>query len=257
MRDDYAGDITDFVKFGLLRTLFGGTAGRLGMAWFLCRDHETTNDGNKTGYLKRDGDRAALRSLDADLYDKLARMVAGGRRSVAQLQVDGILPRGTHFHDTPLSLIHLPKGHVAARAARLDHRAAWLAGALTALQGATFVFFAPDNGMEVGTPKHHDRGAKYVYFDELRRFTDRGQSFGVIQFAQRHKGTVAAQTAWRVGQLRAQLGHTAEIYVLYSGLGGARSFFLVPADAHRAFLRDGVQRLQHSAWRQHIRISTY
>jgi hypothetical protein len=100
MQDRYAGDLGDFLKLGLLRWLvapsFEAPPLRLGVVWYLAPDESHNADGKHVAYLDPQSSAGLkLRPLDADLYDRLAAMVAGGVRSVAQLEAFGVLPAGS------------------------------------------------------------------------------------------------------------------------------------------------------------------
>ncbi len=257
MRNDYVGDISDFVKFGVLRRLFLQQEIRLGVAWFLNKDNEATADGKKVKYLHTACGHRNLKDRDPDLHKKLARVVFGGRRDVAELQRAEILPGGTKFHNEPISVANLPKGAKSSQRARLAHREIWFSRAVFQLAESDVIFVDPDNGMEVGIKKHQDKSAKYVFFDELRRFYDHKQSLIIIQFGQRHRGSTHDQIVWRVGQLRTRLDHSHEIYSIYSGLGGSRTLYVVPSARHRDFLKQRLAHLGDSPWRHDIRIDEH
>ena len=53
MQNRYTGDIGDYVKYGLLRTLSDGQ--RLGMAWYLFPDEDHDRDGHHGDYLHDHG----------------------------------------------------------------------------------------------------------------------------------------------------------------------------------------------------------
>jgi hypothetical protein len=87
VQDRYAGDLGDYLKFGLLRSLVPGVPGaslRLGVVWYRTMDEVHNADGKHVAYLQP-GHRSAaqLSQLDPDLYQRLARMVDSGRRSTA------------------------------------------------------------------------------------------------------------------------------------------------------------------------------
>ena len=65
---------------------------------------------------------------------------------------------------------------------------------------------------------HHDRGAKYVYFDELRRFTDRGQNF------------IATARAELSEAMRKSLAADAERFTRYLGSDGIGEIYAAIVD---------------------------
>src|SRR4030042_1594735 len=191
MQNRYVGDVGDFGKYGLLRAfcLPGSDASRalsLAVVWYLVPD-ERNADGKHTGYLD---DRAAAnlkwyRDCDPPLYGQLAEIVRGTRH-VTSIRNSGILPAGTVFFEEPLAFDGTPHIGPAAREARLRLRTDWLQRALDASAGCDVVFVDPDNGLESGTKRHHKRGPKFVYFDELESYLRRGQSLVIYHHMARN-----------------------------------------------------------------------
>jgi hypothetical protein len=145
VEDRYAGDPGDLLKLGLLRSLIPGGLGlRLGVVWYRTLDEQHNADGKHVAYLEvTHRSAAALRRLDADLYDRLQHVVQAGR-SVAALERAGVLDGGCRFFSTRLAFANLPVG---ARRERTERRDAWLVGALEATVGCDVVFADPDNGI--------------------------------------------------------------------------------------------------------------
>lgn len=54
MQNRYTGDIGDFSKLGLLRTLHSAGLS-IGLNWYLTPDETHNSDGRHVGYLRRDG----------------------------------------------------------------------------------------------------------------------------------------------------------------------------------------------------------
>lgn len=130
MQDRYVGDIGDFVKYGLLRTI--GEGKRLGVAWYLRADDDPTGsgDGRHIKYLQKPGD---WQHLDRELVD-------GGRRSVAEIQRSNILENAV-FANKPLNF---DGGAVRDRE---RWRREWFERVKCALSDCDLVFADPDNGL--------------------------------------------------------------------------------------------------------------
>lgn len=95
MQDRYAGDIGDFGKLGLLRTV-AQTGLRVGVNWYRTyRAYEcaTNQDGKHTGYLTD----SAFAICDPALWQTLRQIVAT-RRSVLALEEAKLIPHATYFH---------------------------------------------------------------------------------------------------------------------------------------------------------------
>ena len=163
---------------------------------------ETHNaDGKYVAYLGP-GPRssARLRQLDPDLYERLASVVASGRRSTAALAAAGLPAAGTCFFGELLDLADLP---VAARAARQARRRSWVERALAATADCDLIFADPDNGIRsVGhpVPAHRTKAIKHAYLDELAAFARRGQSLIVYHHADR-SAAVDQQARGRLADL--------------------------------------------------------
>ena len=173
--------------------------------WYLVADEGHNADGKHVPYLDTAHKIGArLRALDPDLYDRLARVVANGDRSVRALENSGALPPGATTYTAVLGFSHLAP---TARVKRQDHRRGWLLGALDAVRDCDLVFVDPDNGLRRGdhpTPSHRTRSEKPTYLDELRHFTARGQSVIAYHHADR-SAPVHEQARRRLGEAEAEL----------------------------------------------------
>ncbi len=96
MRDQYAGDVSDVLKFALLRALARQDR-TLGVAWY----YAPGDDGRPDGRHLEWRDEAAWRLLDAELHTGLATLP---ERSIAALERAAIWPNGALFHRDPMPL---------------------------------------------------------------------------------------------------------------------------------------------------------
>jgi len=132
VRDQYAGDVSDILKFAFLRAL-AGTDRTLGIAWY----YAPGDDGRADGRHLEWRDEAAWRLLDAELHSGLAALP---ERSIAALEQAAIWPKGALFHRAPMP-------------SRLE-RGAWGTLKRRALDSANIIFLDPDNGVGAETEKH-------------------------------------------------------------------------------------------------------
>jgi hypothetical protein len=132
VRDQYAGDVSDILKFAFLRAL-AGTDRTLGIAWYYAPGHDGRTDGRHLEWR----DEMAWRPLDEELHASLAALP---ERSIAALEQATIWPRGVLFHREPMP-------------PRLE-RNAWGMHKRSALDGANIVFLDLDNGVGADTEKH-------------------------------------------------------------------------------------------------------
>lgn len=163
MKDQYFGDVNDYVKYGLLRCLAEAEL-RVGVCWMLTPG-DGSGDGGKTGYLS---DPLRWRWHDPALFDALRDSVNSGERRVGAVERRALIPCGSYFEE------FVPDGRSA--------REAWGTSALSALATSDVVFFDPDNGLEVGSIPIGAAGSKkYVAWSDLTAAWDRGASLVVFQ----------------------------------------------------------------------------
>jgi hypothetical protein len=248
VQDRFTGDVGDFGKYGLLRALCGDDLS-LGVVWYLVPDEDRPGDGAHIGFLDpAPRNIHAFRECDPALYDALGEIVRSGRRRVASVREDGVLPEGTTYYEKRLSFHDLPWAGPAPQARRLERRKAWAWDALTATRGCDVVFADPDNGLESGEPRTSAKGTKYTYPDELVPFLDREQSLIVYHH---HRWDIPADTLIRerLVQIREQLGGSFALRYLRRA---PRTFFVVPSDAHRGILAERAGRFVEGCWGQHF-----
>ena len=243
MQDRYAGDIGDFGKYGLLRALCGDDL-RLGVLWYAFEgdELEKPGDGKRIDYLDPPDD--SLRECDPDLFERMHAVVQGGHRSIAAVERSGALPDGTSFHGDVLTF----KGseRPSERAAK---RRKWLASGLEAVKDADLVFVDPDTGLEIpSTHRLLAKGPKYVYYDDLVPYWERGQSLVIYQHATRGAGGVGWQITRRIEELREHFGSSLDPIVLRWRRTSARTYFILPAPGHAERLTSRVLDFLDTEW---------
>ena len=254
MQDRYAGDLGDFLKFGLLGRLAPPDSPwpRLGVIWYRTADEAHNADGKHIAYLTP-GHRSAglLRQLDPDLYDRLARVVSAGQRSTAALASAGVLGAQTRFFGDLLDLADLP---ASARQARQARRRSWTQRALAATAGCDLIFADPDNGIRPArhpVPAHRTRAVKHAYLSELAAFARRGQSVIVYHHADR-TATVAQQAHRRLADLAAGLP-VRPVAAARASRGTSRLFLVGAATAaHGRYLTERLTGLERCPWRAEL-----
>lgn len=175
MRDQYAGDISDVLKFAFLRALAGENR-TLGVAWYYAPGDDGRPDGRHIEWR----DEPAWRQFDTNLHTGLATLPV---RSVVALEQTAIWPKGVLFHREPMP----------SRAGR----GAWGLRKRAALNGADIVFLDPDNGVGRETEKH-------ATFSEIRMLRKPDRAIVFISFPGRSMKHDAL-----VQQLHAQLANEA------------------------------------------------
>jgi hypothetical protein len=157
MRDQYAGDVSDVLKFAFLRAL-AGTDRTLGIAWY----YAPGDDGRADGRHLEWRDEPAWQQLDAQLHAGLSVLP---ERSIVALESAAIWPIGALFHREPMPSPVM--------------RNAWSMRKRAALDGADIIFLDPDNGLGTETAKH-------ATLSEIRLLRKPGRAVVFITFPGRN-----------------------------------------------------------------------
>lgn len=184
MKNQYFGDVNDYLKYGLLRC-FINEGLSIGVCWMLTPNDGRT-DGRKISYLSEPG---SWRSCDSALFDVLARAVGNHRRHVRQAQNSACLSKALFFKQI------VPDDRLL--------RERWLGRALSKLMEADLLFFDPDNGIEVRSkPKGSRDSSKYLYWDEIQVAWRQPSSLLIFQhFPRRNHQQFASSLRSRLHEL--------------------------------------------------------
>jgi hypothetical protein len=217
MQNRYVGDIGDYLKLAILRTLSPGY--RLGVAWWLHRDENHNGDGRHTGYQQRP---EQWRHFDPELFDALAKIVASNRRNIRALEAANILP-GAIFANEPM-----PVGGPLPR--RLLDRRRWFENVQRALGRADVLFADPDNGLApVGYSHGSAKAGKSILLNELHELASPGRCLIVYHHQTRRKGGHQLEVAYWADRLQAS--GFASVDALRAKPYSPRVYFLLNAPA--------------------------
>lgn len=163
MKDQYVGDVSDYLKYAMLRA-WSARGLSVALGW-MRTEPDVRSDGGLIRYLGRP---ERYRELDPELFDGLARLVATDQRSVRNV-VELELIAGSFSYEALLQDDH-------------EARDAWFAGLARGAKEAQIMFLDPDNGLEVATvPRGRAGSRRYVYLEELRTVRVPGQAIVVYQ----------------------------------------------------------------------------
>jgi hypothetical protein len=164
VKDQYFGDQTDFIKYGILQAFALSDDIDLFVHWARTPNDESA-DGSRTRYLARPD---LWRHFNPPIFDILKSELAANRRSLHAVEQHGILPRTTFCFD---EWRRQPQS-------RIDSLAEFLAPATR----PGLVFLDPDNGLS--TPNIVPRSLaarKYVFPEELQYVWEGGHSLAIYQ----------------------------------------------------------------------------
>lgn len=163
MQDNYIGDIGDYGKYGLLRTVCAEGLS-LAVNWYRVMPKKTgkQDDGKFINYLSK---HQCYREYDPELFDRLHKIVLLDKdRCLERIERENMFD-AVYFSD-----------EVCA------DRAGWHCRALEITKAADVVFLDPDNGLE--TEKMFLTGSatdKHVRWMELKDYYARGQNVVLYQ----------------------------------------------------------------------------
>lgn len=165
MKNQYFGDIYDYVKYGLLRELSSYGKTSTAVCWMLTQNDDR-KDGHRVKYLS---EPAAWREFDPPVFDCLKSAVLERKeRNVKIVEESGLLPNTTFY--SPLLTDDS------------DERRKYFDGFVEFSRGSRLVFFDPDNGLEVKSVKFGRKGAsRYLYLREVSQLFSAGHSLLVYQ----------------------------------------------------------------------------
>ena len=173
MKNQYFGDINDYRKYGLLRSLTRSTQLNCMIAWMLTQDDGSTG-GLITKYLE---EAHRWEHHDPELYKGLQSLMSGSdNRAVRLIEQSNLLPN-TRFYSNPISNDK-------------HERQRWLDDLVQAANEADLVFLDPDNGMEVKSkPFGTAHSNKFAFWHEVNRLWDEGKSLLIYQhFIRENRG---------------------------------------------------------------------
>ena len=252
MQDAYVGDVGDFGKYGLLRSLCAadkhGDALRLGVLWYRTDgvENHASGDGSHLEYIfSPSHQEQLLQRCDPDLFEKVRALVLTAR-TIAAVEASGVLPAGTVFFNKELSFARTPL------AERNTQRRDWLQAGLRAVGNADVVFADPDNGLEVPSCSRLSvKGPKYAFYDDLRSCWERDQSLVIYHHLGRtiegSPATAEEQIAYRCRELQHNLPGARPIALRYRRRS-PRVYFLLSRPEHSERLQARTEALLASCW---------
>jgi hypothetical protein len=249
MQNRYVGDVGDFGKYGLLRALCNCdfTKIRLGIVWYLVPSESHNDDGKHVNYLRTSAgmSTSSLRRCDPKLHDGLKRLLVNDqneimseRRLVTTVESSGLLPLDTVFYSAPLSY-----SREMSTSKRLEERRSWLKGALQATVSADLVFLDPDNGIECKSVSRTQlKGPKYVFWDEIGAFVNRGQSVVVYHHLNR-LGSSVQQVEHLQTEFSERMPPNSTTQKIIYTRGTRRAYFVVATGQHRTGLANQLSNM--------------
>jgi hypothetical protein len=242
MQDRYAGDVGDFGKFSLLKSLFDRASDCLGVVWYLFPDETHNDDGKYTKYIEKQ----EFQSCDPDLINKLSNVLSG-ERSVYALENNNILKTNTVYYSGKLDfqLIYLTQKKSDIET-RLSKRQEWLKNAIKTVKLCNIVFLDPDNGLEINSCKKMSlmKSGKYAYYSEIKKLFEGKDACVIYHHLNRNKKH-KEQIESRVKDLREKIDSTGKIFALRYKPYSPRVYFVISKKPIEKQLKNKIQRFMN------------
>jgi hypothetical protein len=234
MKNQYFGDLNDYLKYSLLRLLGGD--GKVGMAvcWVLTED-DGGIDGRRVGYLAQPG---TWQKYDPIVFDHLRKEVLDrGNRRVRAIEQAAVFRNCRFFSE------------IIRDDERL--RDAYFEKFFKFATDADLIFFDPDNGLGVKSiPRGRKGSCKYIYQDEVETAYSSGHSVLLYQhFPRKPRGPF-------IQGIVQQLGTLNGLKNVISFSSSHVVFLLLPQPHHEDMLHLNTTRFAHR-WASLIQIGNH
>ncbi len=238
MQDRYAGDIGDFGKFSLLRSLFASPENTLGVIWYKFPDESHNWDGRHIDYITN----PQYRACDLELVQCLSKVVTG-ERSISHLERLNILPDKTVYFSEALDFHTIYTTQTNAhKTARRNGRLKWLENAINAISQCNIVFADPDNGLEIPSiPNIHQmKSGKYTYFSELEPIFNNKDACVIYHHLNMNESH-ESQIRFRAQQLKDKMPSIHTVFAIRFWPYSPRAFFVCSTDGYARTMRSKIQ----------------
>ena len=234
MKSQYFADINDYRKYGILRLLVGKGEKKTAICWMLTED-DKSSDGKFTYYI---GQPDKWRSYDTTLFDSLAACLENQeKRSVEWAAEKNLIPSAVYFSKSLNDI--------------KEEREEYIEEFKQIARESDFVFFDPDNGIEVKSVSYGRKNSKkYLYWREIADIFVMGKSLLVYQhFIRKKRDTFIQELA---DKFKERLG-ARKIFALRTA---HVVFILVPQSQHIDYFGEKCTEIS-AKWKTQIRVSNH
>ena len=229
MKNQYAGDVGDYTKLGILRGL--ENAGfSIGLNWYLTPDEpehsKTFTDGKHTKFLEYDCD-----TPDIDLYCALQKIGLSNNRTVARLE-------RTKLFENTLFWNKMLEG---------KNRDKWHLEALKKLGKQDVIFLDPDNGLEVkSTNPYSKNGNKYTTYKEAADYYVQGATVIIYNHRDRKPKNEYLKRFYRFIDMEET--KNAKMFYLRASRYSVRDYLFLVQERHFSDLETAIDNFLATEW---------
>jgi len=215
MKNQYIGDINDYVKYGLILSIAEIFSKKILFVWMLTKDDESLY-GGQTTYLKSE----KYRGYNPGLFDVLKDIVKSNIRNNTEITA---IEENELFKKYKFEFIH------DIIEDNKKSREDYFKRVYESVEKNDIIFFDPDNGLEVKSHKKGNKNSsKYVYWDEVKEVYRRKKNLLIYQhFPHVPKEEYLKK---RVKECRAELNINNEAEIISIKTKNVVFFFIVQND---------------------------
>lgn len=234
MKNQYYGDINDYKKYSLIRHLTGEGELEAAVCWVLTED-DNLSDGSKIDYLMNP---EKWRRYDPVVFEQLRNdILIRGLRRVENLEHSKILSN-CRFYTQPI------KDEVKERDRFFDEFYRFS-------KDVDLIFFDPDNGLEIkSVPRGRTKSSKYLYWNELKLFYNKGSSILLYQHFPRQN------REHYINNIIDRVFESTKVDVVFSYVTSHVLFLLIAQLEHESFFRMRNTTITIN-WRDQIKIKEH
>jgi len=245
MQNRYVGDIGDFGKIGLLKSLFNNANDNLGIIWYLFPDESHNNDGRHIDYLNNEQHI----SCDKELATSLSKLI-DNNRTISSLGNCIQVSNPVTFYSNLLNFHQqFPTQKKIDKLARASLRQEWLVDAKSTVKQCNAIFLDPDNGLEIASCSKISqiKAGKFAYYNEIKELFS-GKNTCVIYHHLNRNAMHHAQIAEKCQILRERINPDGTIYALRYKPYSPRAYFILTNKISELVIKDKISNFLSSKW---------
>lgn len=243
MQNRYVADVGNLGKYGLLRYITK-TNLSLGINWYLVPDENNNEDGKYISYLEKND----YSQCDEELYYIMKKIINEDRRNIDSIQESDIFPANTLFNKELLDYHKETDWNH-----RNELRNNWHHRALEKLCSSDIVFLDPDNGLQVkSTSLTSEKGNKYIGYKELEDYYNLGLSIIFYNHRERKPEEEYLNKFRRLKEDDAF--KNSAVTGLKFKRGTTRDYIFILQQQHADAVKDSLNSLMDSKWKEHFSI---
>lgn len=229
MKNQYAGDVGDYTKLGILRYL--ENAGfRIGLNWYLTPDEpensKSKTDGKHITFLDKTCD-----TPDKELYLALTPIAKSRNRSVAKLESAKLFENALFWN----------------KILEAKNRDEWHFEALKKLCKQDVILLDPDNGLEVKSTKPYSKnGNKYTTYQEAADYYANGATVIIYNHRDRKPEIEYLKRFYRFKDIEET--KNAKMFYLRASRYSVRDYLFLVQEKHFSDLERAIDSFLTTEW---------